>query len=226
MSRPKKVSAAAKRLRILPEYIPIIKGFQEKFGPYFPDVAADIHDAAFEWDWLQTRVFMNPKVTVQRTRAKKQIAKMSAALKCMGQHSPNYWMHVYWAIEEAKKKGDPLALPLEKIFLFAIDLEDMKESGVLLPAIKRFVIEAERAIDATPETKNIRWDAVHAIDALRILWWRNTGRAKEAPSKALNPASRFAAYLRDGFEHLEIKADPLSAFRRWSAITPSSDKVV
>lgn len=36
--------------------------------------------------------------------------------------------------------------------------------------------------------------------------------------RALNPATPFADYLRNGFEFLGIAADPVSAFKRWAAI--------
>ena len=86
-----------------------------------------------------------------------------------------------------------------------------------------FVFDAEIAIDCVPETANINWEAVDAVEALRLLWWRNSDR--EAPSRALNPASPFHSYLKDGFDWLEIAADPTSAFKRWVARWPYDEVV-
>jgi hypothetical protein len=89
---------------------------------------------------------------------------------------------------------------------------------VLSKVVKRFADAARSAIDQVPDQGNIHWKAIHAVEGLRILWWRNTG--KNGPSRALNPASRFASYLRDGFDFLDIRANTESAFKRWVATYP------
>ena len=73
-----------------------------------------------------------------------------------------------------------------------------------------------------PDTGNTNWDAVFAVDALRNVWWRNTGH--DAPAKALNPASEFASFLRDGFGYLNVEASPVPAFRRWVAWCNATDR--
>jgi hypothetical protein len=90
---------------------------------------------------------------------------------------------------------------------------EMEHQGLTLKVIDKLVADSDALVDATPETANVNWSAVNAVDALRWLWWRNTG--KYAPARALNPASKFHAYLSDGFEFLEVQADPISAFKAW-----------
>ena len=99
---------------------------------------------------------------------------------------------------------------------FLLELNHMESEGLIEAVLAKFVTDAENEIDTLPERRNINWAAVDATDALRGLWWRNTG--KEGPFRALNPASKFASFLRDGFLFLDIDADPISAFKRWVAL--------
>jgi len=89
-------------------------------------------------------------------------------------------------------------------------------------ALARLREEAVDAMSRLPDRGNTNWEAVFAVDALRVVWWQNTGR--EAPSKALNPASEFASFLRDGFRYLEVEANPIAAFRRWVAWNSTIDR--
>ena len=169
-------------------------------------------------NWLHTRVLGNPFDTVPRSKAKKELAKIAAALRLMGKHDTAYWLRLMWIIMEAKENGDELADHMDKIFRFLLDLVQLEGEGVLGKVVTRFADSAATAIDQVPDQGNIHWEAMHAVDGLRILWWRNTGH--DGPSRALNPASRFARYLRDGFDFLEIRANPESAFKRWVAAYP------
>ena len=73
-------------------------------------------------------------------------------------------------------------------------------------ALALFREGAVEDMNRLPDTGNTNWDAVFAVDALRNVWWRNTGH--DAPAKALNPASEFASFLRDGFGYLNVEAAP------------------
>ena len=206
-----------KETTIVSEWLPEVRLFQKTFSPYFAHLADDLDSAGFEMDWLHTRVLGNPLDTVRRSKAKKELAKIVAALAFMGKHDLGYWMKLMGIIMDAKENGDELADHVDEILKFLLDLQHM-EQGVLSRVLKAFSDSASRAIDQVPNQGNIHWKAMDAIDGLRILWWRNTG--KDGPSRALNPASRFASYLRDAFDFLEIKANPESAFKRWVAAYP------
>lgn len=205
--------------KIVPAWRPFVRQFQATFLPYFPHLT-DFDTAGFEAEWLETRVHGNPKDTIRRSQAKREVAKIGAALIMMGQHDASYWQplftELFW-----KKRDDPLAESADLIFRFLLDLGEMSDNGTLQLAVDRFLASAEKAIDTLPDRRNVNWDAVHAVDGLRILWWRNTG--ENGPAKALNPASKFAAYLRVGFEFLGINADPVSAFKRWAETRASTD---
>jgi hypothetical protein len=121
-----------------------------------------------------------------------------------------------------KESGHELGKDLDEILRFMLVMDEMEQEGLLEKVIQKFKASAFKAIDQTPEKGNIHWKAVHAVEGLRILWWRNTG--DEGPRRALNPASKFADYLRDGFQFLEISANPESAFKRWVAAYPKYDR--
>ena len=140
----------------------------------------------------------------------------------MGRHDTSYWQPLFVELFWKKRDGDdPHVASADLIFRFLLDLGDMNDNGTLQMAVDQFVASAEKAIDTLPERGNVNWDAVHAVDGLRVLWWRNTG--ENGPARALNPASKFASYLRDGFEFLGINADPVSAFKRWAETRPPTD---
>lgn len=187
--------------------------FQQVFGAYFPHLRVDLDVAFSEADWLLTRVIGNPLETVRRTRAKKDLSKIRTWLLKAGQHDLSYWMPLNFDLHQSMQREDGshhIQRYAHTIFQFLLDLDGWKKDGTLHRAIDRFIEAAEKAIDETPDTANTNWRAIHAIDCLRILWQRNTG--KDGPSKELNSASKFAGFLRDGFQFLEIDADPVSAF--------------
>ena len=196
--------------RIHPKYVEPAKEFQRRFQKYFPHlIKLDL--AAFEMDWLRTRVIFNPLETVRPRQAKAELMKAVKALQVLADHDAPYWQ--YFITLAAEADADPVTKCQRKILKFIFSLDEMKESGLLDAVIAKYVADAESAIDNMPETRNINWEAVHAVDSLRVLWWRNTG--KDAP-RTLNPASTFANFLRDGFSYLRIEADPVSAFKRWA----------
>lgn len=207
--------------KIILAWRPFVRQFQATFLPYFPHLT-DFDAAGFEAEWLETRVYGNPKDTIRRSQAKREVMKIGAALKLMGQHDTSYWQPLFMELFWKKKEGDdPLAESADLILRFLLDLGEMNDNGTLHLAVDLFMASSEKAIDSLPDRGNVNWDAVHAVDGLRVLWWRNTG--ENGPSKALNPASQFASYLRDGFEFLDVNADPVSAFKRWAETRQSTD---
>jgi hypothetical protein len=206
--------------RVLPKWVPAIREFQECFAKYFPHLLDDLDTAGGEMEWLKSRVFRNPLDTIRHSKAKRELKKMRAALNLMARHDTAYWLTMSSALFRAIEGGDEVAAKTNNIFEFVLNLDEWQGNGELDGILNRFFVEAERAIRATPDTSNINWRAIHAVDGLRTLWWRNTGRA--GPARALNPASLFASFLKDGLNYLEIEGDHLSAFRRWAAT--SSDR--
>ncbi len=81
-----------------------------------------------------------------------------------------------------------------------------------IKSTKRHIEKASRAQKGTPR---INFKGIQLVNSARNVWHLSTG--KEAPSKALNPASRFGKFLCDLFEAFEIEGDPRAAFRAWAA---------
>ncbi|WLA36182.1 hypothetical protein QNJ95_24380 [Bradyrhizobium elkanii] len=201
--------------QVVPEWwISAARDFQDCFGQYFPNLVDDVDDAGREMDWLYNRVHGNPIETVRRSKARDELAKIRTGLNLMARHDMSYWMSMNFALSEAIRGGDEGAAKADEILKFLFKLQEWQEKEELDGILNCFFAATEKAIEATPDSGNINWDAVHAVEGLRALWWRNTLR--HGPTRALNPASRFASFLKDGFEYLEIEGDHLSAFRRWA----------
>lgn len=73
----------------------------------------------------------------------------------------------------------------------------------------------EKSSRARKGTGRINFKGIQLVNSARDVWRLSTGN--EAPSKALNPASRFGKFLCDLFEAFEIEGDPRAAFRAWAA---------
>lgn len=202
--------------RVIASYVSETKSFQRTFSPYFPGLLTDFEGAAFEMEWLSSRVFGNPMATVRRQKAHKELAETVTALNRMATHEDGHILTLQFHLYQAASNGDEVAARAREVADFLMKIRGWAEENVLHETLDLLRSEAGSAIDDTPDQRNVKWDAVHAIDALRTLWWRNTGRSRWPAARRLNPASNFAGFLRDGFTWLEIEADPLSAFRRWA----------
>lgn len=185
------------------------------FKSYFPQFA-DFETAAIEYEWLQCRVIGNPAQTVRRAQARAELQRIAAALRTLIECDMPYWEPLGFDLRFGHVRTDVPILKWEReIFSFIMELSEIRDEGWTNAVIDGFVADAEAAMAILPDTANINWESVNAVDGLRWLWWRNTG--KHGPSRALNPASTFCQYLRDGFAYMEIDADPISAFKRWAA---------
>lgn len=194
--------------KVNPELFARIERFQRVFVSYFPNLR-DIEVAATEWNWLQ-RAVRDPPVSIQRGKAKAGVLKVAKSLRILSIRDE----HVPLILPEVDRDDlDPVAQWEGKIIDIIDALWEMEHQGLTRKVIDKFVADANALIDETPETANVNWVAVDAVATLRWLWRRNTG--KHGPARALNPASKFHAYLSDGFEFLGIQADPVSAFKRW-----------
>jgi hypothetical protein len=89
-----------------------------------------------------------------------------------------------------------------------------------IPIIREAIRSARRHIEQSPRakigTRRINLEGVQLVDCARLVWCEASG--KDAPSKSLNPASKFGMFLCDLFEVLEVEGDPRSAFRAWAGL--------
>jgi hypothetical protein len=81
-----------------------------------------------------------------------------------------------------------------------------------IDSTKRYI---EKSSHARKGTGRINFRGIQLVNSARDVWRLSTG--KDAPSRALNPASRFGKFLCDLFEAFEIEGDPRAAFRAWAA---------
>ena len=91
------------------------------------------------------------------------------------------------------------------------DLED--RSKTIRRAIKRTIAEIETSPMAKKSASKINEQGIAIVDAARFIWELSTNN--EAPSKDLNPASKFGNFLADVLFVCENKGDPKSIFRAW-----------
>jgi hypothetical protein len=149
-----------------------------------------------------------------------ELERVLQALRLVAKsHELPWWGSIYAAQKAAESDdADQITQDLGFIADAIVELSNMFEEGApvrLENALAHLREVVTEEISQIPDTGNIKWDAVFAVDALRTVWWRNTGR--DAPAKALNPGSEFASYLRDGFGYLKVDASAVPAFRRWVA---------
>jgi hypothetical protein len=209
-----------------PEFIERAKKFQRVFAPYFPELNDNFHAACVGTNYLWHGFRMNPLETVQKQQAKRDLQKLADMIRRMVRFGVPYWMGVSRDIneevdaEERAGKHGFYSVPgfQEDILDFLLAMNSMYEEGLTDKVLAGFVEKANREIDGLPEQSNINWQAVHAVDWLRRLW--NIYTDSDGPSRALNPASTFCRFLGDGFDFLEIDADPVSAFKRWAEAYP------
>lgn len=196
--------------------------FQVVFGTHFPYLLEDEHRTIVECEWIYNSIFGNPMETVKKSGLGQEFKKLRKAVRTVAEHPTGYLMAMLGSFDE----GNDVDAGAKAIFDFLLDVSDMMpphNSPVpLAKALDRYEALAREAINRTPDRRNIKWDAVHAVYRLRVLWWRNTG--EDAPRRALNPESPFANYLRDAFDYLEIKGDPVSAFRRWATLADEDNR--
>lgn len=200
-----------------PWWQPRAEKFQHTFAKYFPHLD-DFDVAANEWSWLHSHWLCNQIRTARPSQTRKELSDVVRALRLIAKCDPqSAWGKSIYDAMGAAKAGSADQITKDHAFIAEaiMNLQNMDEDGALEAALTRFQNAANDAISKLPDTGNTKWDAVFAVEALRSVWWRNTGR--DAPVKALNPASEFASYLRDGFDYLKVDANPVAAFRRWVA---------
>jgi hypothetical protein len=214
---------------INPDCLERVKKFQRMFVGYFPHLE-EIQLAAIEWSWLHSRWTLNDITTVRRRQELENLERVIQALRVLAKSDwwP-WWMTIYEARRVAEADdADRVTQDLGFIAAALIELghinspNEEEAPARLESALDRFRKRAVEEMSRLPDTGNTNWDAVFAVDSLRIVWWRNTDF--DAPAKALNPASEFAAFLQDGFVHLEVSANPIAAFRRWVAWSSTIDR--
>lgn len=203
-----------------PEIVEAAKEFRRVFMPYFPGLTPE--RAMDEMNWLGAAVFANPIYTIRRAQLFKDVKRFHKATDTvvgLDELENILRRPLGWVSTLDNNTPNEVRKDARQVLRVLWRLRSMHEKGRLAPAMKAIdkwinVVADEKI--GFPQTQNINWEAVHAVEGLRTLWKRNM--ARRPPARPLNPETRFANYLRAGFEYLELDADPVSAFKRWTKI--------
>lgn len=221
----------------VPEWRDQILKFQRIFSRYFPRMENDLEDAASEMNWLYVSIVHNPTSTVKKSGIDQEFKKLRKAFQTIAEHQSGYYLQspLIEKLSEnhigAEKKvisntnirsDDEIEKHAKEIYDILLTVDEINGKEILQKVLDRYEEWARKAIQNSPDRRNIKWESVDAVYRLRVLWWRNTGES--APSRALNPSSLFAEYLHDAFQYLEIDADPISAFKRWAALAKTDER--
>jgi len=199
-----------------PEYlIDQLIRFENLIAPYFPELENDHYAAGFEMEWLWTSYQHSSIEIVPKPLAIKELYKLEHSLNFLIDIDLSYYL--------------TLATQENKNTRYFLDFLSEINNSVNTPddcmgkkKVSDFIEHCKKTIESLPDKGNKNWDGLLAVESLRVLWWRNSGRSKEAP-RYLNPATTFAEYLRDGFKFLEIEGDVVSAFRSWRVHFPHNN---
>ena len=90
------------------------------------------------------------------------------------------------------------------------------EPGVLRDAVKAAITDIEQSALATRSFGQMNLEAIAVVEGCRWVWKQATGR--DAPSKDLNLATKFAAFLADVMDVCNVEGDPRSALKAWARL--------
>lgn len=212
---------------------PELKRFQQIFGRYFPvilDPKNGERAAIALYRPLKHAILYRPKRgesssmvmdTIDHSTIDRDLKRLKKAIKTIVEHPVGYFSRMKKMFFE----NDAQYHNANIVRRCVIDMMRRTESCDIAKALNDYERWARKAIERTPNRRNINWEGVHAIAALREFWTHGTfGRV--APRRALKLESPFASYLRDAFKFFEIKGDPISAFRRWAILTDKDRQFV
>lgn len=198
-----------------PKSLAMIRRFQKIFGQHIPCLLESEHHTINLHQQLMDGIFGNPIQTINKSTFEADLRRFREAIKMLAQWPVWGAMVGIGApppLEEGQDNGNVLqaALQIYDCLLTITDVTDDKKLPQVLDQLEGWAREASEHLR---DRRNVKWQAVNAVDRLRGSWeaYNETG----APRRALNPASPFADYLRDGFEFFNISGDPAAAFKRW-----------
>jgi hypothetical protein len=211
--------------RVPPEMLAEIRRFQQIFGQYIPCLLDDEHATIHLESRLRGGIFMNPIETINKSTFEADLKRFRGAMKVLAEWPIWGAMETFYVMHEQTRQSEPPVVgddnedvlhAAQEIYEGLVMIRDMADQKKLPQVLDQLEGWAREASEQLMDRRNINWEAVNAVDVLHRFWesWTET----PAPSRALNPASRFADYLRDGFAFFKISGDPAAAFKRWVAV--------
>jgi hypothetical protein len=183
--------------------------FQDHFREFLSS-KDDLEECGHLAKFLAVRYWGNPPDTINRRAAREDLEVLRCCLTFVSECAVGDLVKMP---RSGRSEAQVEAEPLLQI------LSGLRESASSINALCEVI---SQSIEQTRDMKNINWNAVDAVSDLRAVWSVMFG--KDAPSRALNPSSKFASFLHVGFKYLGLDADPASAFKRWSATADPSEK--
>jgi hypothetical protein len=210
-----------------PEKLAMIRRFQQIFGRHIPFLLEDEHATIHLHSRLWGGIFLNPIDTINKSTFEADLKRFRKAIKALAEWPIWGTMVCITVVPLSPEVWDDenvshAALEIYKCLLTIEHMADDKKLPQVLDELEGWAREAS-ASEYLMDRRNVNWEAVNAVDKLRGFWesWTVT----PAPSRALNPASPFADYLRDAFEFFNISGDPVAAFKRWVAVEDARQKL-
>lgn len=214
-----------------------VREFLKTFGQYFPGLLIDAEAASEAMLLLIFGAAQVPGEIVKQADALRELEELCAALAriatLVNADGANAWL---WddrydgkrpkgkvvQIADARRSVVPQERVASRMVDFLRSVKVWQEWELVQLALVDLRTRAKAAVRETRDAGRLNWAAVRAVGALQALWERETG--KPGPQKALNPSSRFANFLRSGFEYLNLQADVRSAFNAWKRWAESAQQ--
>jgi hypothetical protein len=204
-----------------PKSLAELQRFQRIFGRYFPAMLKDEHYTIVFHQTVMDGIFGNPIQTIHKGTFEADLKRFKRAIKVLADW-PIWQTTLYtapsaipYSLDVLDEENVPIAAALQ-IYKCLLTIADVADNHNLSQVLNQLESWAREASEHVPDRRNINWEAVNAVDRLRGYW--HHGTKSPAPSRALNPTSPFADYLRDAFEFFNISGDPSAAFKRWVVI--------
>ncbi|BCH32612.1 hypothetical protein MesoLjLc_45420 [Mesorhizobium sp. L-8-10] len=202
-----------------PEDLATLQRFQRIFGRYAPWLLESEHATIRVHGAMHDGLIFNPPETINKNSFETDLKRFRKAVETLADWPIWGLKPCMVAVPSPPEIDDPedVTNVARQIYDCLLTVGDAEHHyGNLSQVLDELEQWARKGAEYVPNRRNIKWKAVHAVDHLRGYWENMT--ETPAPSRALNPASPFADYLRDAFEFFEIPGDPMSAFKRWVAL--------
>lgn len=168
------------------------------------DVAEWLADELVEVGWenpFAVLVFERSKALAALERIDRALSELGLACSEAAMNDPRSWGGLYGEIlSEGAAKGTSW-------------LDVSMNTSHYRKAVRRAVDRIRVDPKGFRSLAQLNAKEVGLVDGCRVIWWYATGRP--APSKDLNPASKFADFLGDAIEAFGLSGEPRPAFRAW-----------
>jgi hypothetical protein len=208
-----------------PEDLAELNRFQRIFGRHIPFLLEDEHATIHLHQRLLDGIFFNPIDTINKSTFEADLKRFRKAIKVLAEWPIWGSQGCMFAVmpEPEIWNYENVLHVAHGIYKCLLTIQDMADNKKLPQVLDQLEGWARKASEAIEDRRNINWRAVKAVEELH--GFCESWTESPAPSRALNPASPFAEYLRDAFEFFNVSGDPVAAFKRWVAVEDARQKI-